>query len=174
LTGKTCKRVHAARFARERDHGGLTPKLDTDAVPKRPTYKQDWPAYNVAQHVERHRLQVLLADLCAGVEKPPRAATGRPPVPLADRVFASVYKVYSLLSSRRFARDLADAHANGFLSRPLHPNRVNCFLESEDLTPALHGLITRCSLPLRAVETEFAVDSTGFSTSRFVRWYDEK
>jgi|SRR5579871_14938 len=30
------------------------------------------------------------------------------------------------------------------------------------------------SLPLRAVETVFAPDSTGFSTSRFVRWYDEK
>lgn len=28
--------------------------------------------------------------------------------------------------------------------------------------------------PLRAVETTFAPDSSGFSTSRFVRWYDEK
>jgi transposase len=30
------------------------------------------------------------------------------------------------------------------------------------------------SLPLCAVESIFAPDSTGFSTSRFVRWYDEK
>lgn len=29
-------------------------------------------------------------------------------------------------------------------------------------------------MPLRGVETVFAPDSTGFSTSRFVRWYDEK
>jgi transposase len=28
--------------------------------------------------------------------------------------------------------------------------------------------------PLKAVETDFAVDATGFSTSRFVRWYDAK
>ena len=30
------------------------------------------------------------------------------------------------------------------------------------------------AMPLRAVETEFAVDSFGFSTSRFVRWFDQK
>lgn len=30
------------------------------------------------------------------------------------------------------------------------------------------------SLPLKAVETEFAVDSSGFCTSRFVRWFDVK
>jgi transposase len=29
-------------------------------------------------------------------------------------------------------------------------------------------------LPLKAVETDFAVDSSGFSTSRFVRWYNKK
>ncbi len=30
------------------------------------------------------------------------------------------------------------------------------------------------SLPLKAVETDFAVDSSGFSTCRFVRWYNKK
>jgi transposase len=29
-------------------------------------------------------------------------------------------------------------------------------------------------LPLKTVESEFAVDSSGFSTSRFIRWYDAK
>lgn len=42
------------------------------------------------------------------------------------------------------------------------------------LTPVLQHLITMSTLPLRAVETDFAVDSTGFSTSRFIRWYDKK
>jgi transposase len=42
------------------------------------------------------------------------------------------------------------------------------------LTPILHRLITLSSLPLKTVETVFAPDSTGFSTSRFVKWYDEK
>lgn len=38
----------------------------------------------------------------------------------------------------------------------------------------LNGLVKASALPLRGVETDFAVDSTGFSTSRFVRWFDEK
>ena len=42
------------------------------------------------------------------------------------------------------------------------------------MTPVLQSLVTQSSLPLRSVETTFAPDSTGFSTSRFVRWFDEK
>jgi transposase len=42
------------------------------------------------------------------------------------------------------------------------------------LTPVLEQLIAASSKPLSIVETEFAVDSSGFSTSRFVRWFDEK
>jgi transposase len=30
------------------------------------------------------------------------------------------------------------------------------------------------SLPLRSVESDFAVDSTGFTSSRFIRWFDHK
>ncbi len=60
------------------------------------------------------------------------------------------------------------------MSCTMHPNKLCKYMESEELTPVLHKLITQSSLPLRAVETVFAPDSTGFSTSRFVRWYDEK
>jgi transposase len=171
-----CKHVIAARLVCARDHGGKTPEVVVDAVPKRPTYKQDWPAYNQAQMTEKRRVQVLLHDLCRGIGEPGRdpAKVGRKPVPLADAVFSCVYKVYSTFSSRRFNCDLEDAHAKGHLSRPIHPNKVNTFLENPDLTPVLHSLIVRSSLPLRAVETVFAPDSTGFSTSRFIRWYDEK
>jgi hypothetical protein len=42
------------------------------------------------------------------------------------------------------------------------------------LTPILTALITQSALPLKAIETEFAVDSTGFMTSRFTRWFDKK
>lgn len=56
----------------------------------------------------------------------------------------------------------------------MHCNKVNHFLEDPELTPLLRAMSVRSSLPLRAVETEFAVDSSGFSSSKFVRWYDEK
>lgn len=43
-----------------------------------------------------------------------------------------------------------------------------------ELTDLLKNLITMSSLPLKAVETDFAVDSSGFSTSRFVKWFNKK
>lgn len=42
------------------------------------------------------------------------------------------------------------------------------------MTPVFHRLIVPSSLPLRTVETTFAPDSSGFCTSRFIRWFDVK
>jgi transposase len=42
------------------------------------------------------------------------------------------------------------------------------------LTAILKALIVESSRPLAAVETSFAVDSSGFSTTRFAKWFDHK
>ncbi len=89
-------------------------------------------------------------------------------------VFGCAYKVYSGFSSRRFASDMRGAHADGLVSNTWHFNRVSSYLSTPDLTPILQELVTASSLPLKAVETNFAVDSSGFSTSRFVRWFNKK
>ena len=48
------------------------------------------------------------------------------------------------------------------------------YLENPDLAPLLKSLIEQSALPLRSVETDFAVDSSGFSTSVYNRWFDHK
>lgn len=174
LRREPCKHVIAARIVCARDHGGKAPEIPTDAVPKRPTYKQNWPAYNRAQMTEKRRLQALLHELCLGVPERSRERKGRKPTPLSDALFAMTFKVYSTPSSRRLACDLDDAHERGYMTKPMHPNKINTRMEDASPTPILKGLIAQSSLPLRAVETSFAPDSSGFSTSRFVRWYDEK
>jgi transposase len=176
LRQKPCKHVIAARLVQERDGGGKVIEIVTDKVPKRPTYRQNWPAYNEAQMTEKNRLQLLLHELCRGIPEPQRPTGKRGPskTPLADQVFACAFKVYSTFSARRFNCDLRDAMTKGYMSASMHPNKICVFMEGEELTPILHSLIVQSSLPLRAVETVFAPDSTGFSTSRFVRWFDEK
>ena len=84
------------------------------------------------------------------------------------------YKVYSTFSARRFHCDLMDAYANGYLSQSMPGLTAAIFMEDEAFTPILQDVIRQSALPLRAIETVFAPDSTGFSTSRLVRWYDEK
>ena len=174
LRQESCKHVIAARLVCERDHGGKAPAIDTSAVPKKKTYSQNWKVYNEAQSIEKHRFQVLLQDLCKGIEEPPLPKTGRRPHLVKDAIFAMAFKVYSTFSSRRFSCDLKDAHEKGFLSRPVPGVKVSAFLENADFTPLLSALIIRSSLPLKSVEVDFAPDSSGFSTSRFIRWFDHK
>jgi transposase len=70
--------------------------------------------------------------------------------------------------------DLADAHAKGYLSQLPHYNSVFNYLEAPALTPILRDLISESSRPLAAVETDFAVDGTGFGTSATVTWYSKQ
>ena len=169
-----CKHIIAARLVCARDHDGKAPTIVADAVPKKPTYKQNWPMYNEAQQTEKYRFQKLLFDLCRGLPNPKQTGAGRRWTPMADMAFACALKVYTTVSSRRFACDLKDAHECGYLSHLMNSVSVCSFLENDVLTPVLKNLIVQSSLPLSMFETNFAPDSSGFSTSRFVRWYDEK
>jgi hypothetical protein len=125
LRQEACKHVIAARVVRARDYRGADPKIVVDAVPKKPTYAQDWLLYDKAQVTEKHRFQELLFDLTRGLADPPRAKTGRPATPVADMVFATAFKVYSTFSARRFGCDLKDAHERGYLSMLMNPRTIN-------------------------------------------------
>jgi transposase len=133
-----------------------------------------WSNYNAAQSEEKHRFVELLADLCGTVPQPPQEGKGRPCLPLSDMLFASVYKVYVGFSARRFTSDLRDAFVGRHIDSTPHFNSVNRYIADPQLSGILEELITASSLPLKAVETDFAVDSSGFSTCRYVRWFNKK
>jgi transposase len=197
--GEPCKHIHAVKIVIERtkqaeESSRPSPPsfsdrakrqtfveqaaLAAEASPKKPTYKHDWPAYNFAQTTEKHRFQELLRDLCKGVQEPPRKQGSKPggrmPLSRADMIFAIAFKVYSTVSGRRFMCDLEDARGRGYIDKTPHYNSIFNYLEDPELTPILGDLIRESALPLRAVEQDFAVDSSGFTTSRFIRWFDHK
>lgn len=94
---------------------------------------------------------------------------GRPRLPLEDMLFSACFKIYSTVSGRRFMSDLRDAQGKGYITKTPHYNSIFNYLEDERFTDYLKMMIEESSLPLRAVEVDFAVDSSGFSTSRFVQ-----
>lgn len=174
--GCVCKHIFAVRFAMKREHnadGSVTTTQTMMITEKKPTYAQKWPAYNRAQVNEKSQFRHLLRDLCKGIIEPPQVM-GRPRMPLADAVFSAAYKVYSTVSGRRFMTDLTEAFDAGFISRKPSYNYISTFLESEEATPLLKAMIMESALPLKAVEVDFAVDGSGFTSSRFHRWYDHK
>src|SRR5262245_51231422 len=89
-------------------------------------------------------------------------------------LFAATFKVYSTVSGRRFMTDLRGAPAKGLIDRTPHYNSIFNCLENPDLTPLIKELITRSALPLKALETNFAIDSTGFDTQNFYRHFSAK
>ncbi len=139
----------------------------------RPTYSQQWREYTQGQVNEKAKFLELLYALCQLIEER-QQHMGRPRVPMADRIFSAVFKVYSTVSSRRFMSDLAEAKRRGYVS--VMPNfcLIIRALESEELTPLLKELIIESSLPLKSVESDFAVDSSGFSTGVHQKWVDHK
>jgi transposase len=170
-----CKHIYAvAYFVVEKNQDGSTTVTETVTVTQRKTYPQNWPAYNRAQTTEQDKFQELLRDLCSGIEEPAKQGRGRPNLPLADAVFACAFKVYSCFSGRRFMSDLRESHKRGLISRVPHYNSIFNYLEDERFSAILLELIRQSSLPLASVEVDFAVDSSGFGTTRYTRWYDHK
>lgn len=171
-----CKHIYAVEVMLE----GIDEPDDIE-VPetKAPvTYSQNWPAYNAAQTNKKAMFQTLLYDLCQEIAEPARtvgkAPGGRRPLYYRDMVFCIAFKVYTTVSSRRFISDLRDAQSKGYIGSVPHFNSIFNYLDEPELTPLLQQLIVNSSLPLKTVETDFAVDSSGFSTNRFVRWYNVK
>lgn len=169
-----CKHIYAVEIVTKREYtdDGETQTL-TETVTVKKTYKQEWSAYNAAQTNERDQFQVLLHQLCQGIGEPSQT-NGRPRLPLEDMIFNCAFKIYSTVSQRRFISDLRDAHSKGYISKVPHFNSISNYLENEMLTPYLKMLIEESSLPLAAIESDFAVDSSGLSTCRFVRWVEAK
>lgn len=142
---------------------------------ERKIYPRQWREYNLSQTREKAYFIELLYQLCSLVEAPEKPqGRGRPPAPLSDLIFAACLKIYGCVSGRRNQTDLDEAFRRGYLSRPVRYNTLFKYLELEVMTPYLQQLITESSLALKSVEVDFAVDSSGFGTCNYVRWFDVK
>jgi len=171
-----CKHIFAVEYTiqREQTSDGQTIVTESVRVTKK-TYTQDWASYNKAQTNEKSQFLAFLYELCSKIEEPiQKRSRGGQRLPLADVLFTVTFKVYSNMSARRFASDMRDALAKGYVSKMPSFNSIFDYLQNESLTPYLKYLIAESAMPLKPIETVFAMDSSGFSTTRFVRWFDVK
>ncbi|MDQ1446572.1 MAG: hypothetical protein QOI20_3036 [Acidimicrobiaceae bacterium] len=166
-----CKHIKAVEFTirRETDSGGVK---FTELV--KVTYSQDWAAYNKAKTREGEHFPELLGRLCSLIPQPEGAGVGRPRMPLADMAYCMVSRTYSGSASRRIVADLVRAEQDRRIACAPSFNTLLRYTRDPALTPVLHELVAVSSLPLKAVETEFAVDSSGFGTKRTVSWFSKK
>ena len=172
-TGRACKHQLAVEIVVKRELNAEGQTVVSGGF--RVTYaQQSWAAYNEAQTNEKEMFMKLFRELCSGIVEPEQKM-GRPRLPLADMVFAAGFKVYRNNSARRFMGDMKDAQSKGYVAKVPHFNSVLNYLDSEAITSALLSMIRLSALPLKAVETDFAIDSTGFSSTQLVgQWKGAK
>lgn len=168
---KICKHQFAVQYFEQKvtDADGNT--TITKAV--RMTYPQNWAAYNKAQTTEITMFDKLLADLTNIIPDPPRTV-GKPKLNIREATYCAIEKVYSQLSSRRACSLYGKAQDRGDIGKAPSYNAINVLLNREDMTPTLNRLLALSALPLRAIETTYATDSSGFRTSQFNQYAAEK
>lgn len=171
LRRKKCKHIFAVEYTIKKEIDNEGNVTITHTVKK--TYPQNWKSYNISQQTEKERLMELLSDITSRIRQP-AYNFGRPKNPLSDTIFSMVFKVYSTFSGRRFATDMKTALEKGFIETKIPYNSMFDYFKKKELTPLLSQIVTLTSLPLRTVETKFSIDSTGFGTSNFQRWYSFK
>ena len=174
----TCKHQHAVLFwiAWGRDVGEDGSVTETVTIKRRTYPQKDWRAYDASQAHEKEYVERLLRALCAGVPQPPRTpGPGRRPLAIGDEVFSAVMKIYTRLPSRRVESDLHEAAARGHLGRVAHYTSLQKFLADPATTPILTSLVEQSAAPLAVIEAgQYAVDSSGFSTAVYDRWFSQK
>jgi len=166
-----CKHLCAVEYmlTKETDREGNVTITQT----KRITYSQNWSAYDKSQISQKEMFLELLNDLCKGIPNP-TYVFGRPTLPISDMIFSSALKVFTTFSLRRFETDMRTAKEKGYVDKVPCFASVGHFIQSEELTPIIKQLIKLSALPLKAVETDLTIDASGFSTSRFDRWFNFK
>lgn len=170
-----CKHQWAVEMVRTVETKADGSQVVTESVKvTRKTYAQNWPAYNSAQTKEKETIQRLLRGLCDGIATPAHPGRGPKPMAYADAIFGMTMKVYVGMSGRRASTDIETCADDGHMSRAPRYNTLFDAFANPAFTPILTGLIEQSAAPLATVETSFAIDSTGFGTTVYRRWFDAK
>jgi transposase len=172
-THRKCQHIYTVEFITQRQQHPNGTRIETQTV--RVAYTQDWPIYNAVQTHEQERFPEPLSELCKGmIVQPMQEGAGRRNHLLSDIIMGVSYKVYSTVSGRRAMTDLRELQTKGLVTKALSYNSVFDYLGNPALTPLLKSLIEESASPPRAIETDFAVDSSGFATTTYNRWFDHK
>lgn len=130
---------------------------------------QDWHKYNLAKTNEKRLFVELLSDLCK-IIKEPEYQFGRPSIPLKDLFFCAGLKLYTGYSGRKIMSDLRHAQGAGYISMVPHYNTLTEFLGCKATYDLLSKMLTISALPLRKLEDQFSLDSSGFGSYQYERW----
>ncbi len=140
-----------------------------------PIPQTNWTAYTEAQNNEKRLLMEILSELLSDVKiEISNGKLGRHYSDMKDICFCLALKTYTKLSSRRLNSDLEKAQQEEFIARVSHFTTIMGWMKMEEMTSLLLHLIKLSALPMKEMETQYSIDSTGFASWQFGRWFDYK
>lgn len=132
-------------------------------------HSRNWHLYNLAQTNEKRFFYHLLYELCCIILEP-HHGNGRPPCQVKDLIFCLGLKLYCNSSGRRISSDLVHAQGIGYIKKAPHFNTLNDFLRCPETYALLQKLLRISAMPLRYLEDDFSIDSSGFGAYTYERW----
>lgn len=135
--------------------------------------KRDWSLYNQAKTQEMYYFTKILTALASCVDYGDFwHGEGRPPIEPRVMVVCSGIKVYQRMSNRRTISHLWLLRDTCKIKAIPHFNTVGNFLKNPRLYYVLQDLIALSATPVKNIEYDFSIDSTGFGTPNTEKWID--
>jgi transposase len=157
-------------------HDNMSITTPSDEINNEPnkTYPQVWTAYNQAQTQEKILFLELLHEITSQIPQPKRNGAGRPKANLSDMVFSCCLKQYLDFSGRRSESDMQMVMQLGYINHAPHFNTILKYLNEPVMKKVLMKLIEISAIPLKEVETDFAMDASGFSSVMYGQWLKKR
>jgi transposase len=140
------------------------------------TYSQDWKAYDLAKTNEQMLFKTLLTELLllANLKEEREFVKGKKGYCLQDKIFCLAIRTYYGSSLRKTTSVLKDLKKSHEINKVPCYKTISNFLNDKRMGKVLDELITLTTIPLLGVEKVAAVDSSGFSISKYERWNNFK
>ncbi|NQU98546.1 transposase [Candidatus Woesearchaeota archaeon] len=137
----------------------------------KPTYRQDWKAYDSARTNEAGFFRRLLDELTLiGINEVPKTSVGRKGFSIREKIISMAIKVYYKSDLRKAESILKELQKTHFIYRVPSYRSIDNFFQDKSLSKVLDKLIFLSALPLASLEETAAIDATGFTTTIFTSW----
>lgn len=140
----------------------------------KPSYPQDWAAYDKAKTNEDGLFKELLIELSLIAQEERLPKPGRTGHLTWEKILSMCLKEYYKSDLRKTQSILKSLQQAQKIPRVPGYRSIDRFYNDKDLTPLLEKLILISALPLANVEITGAVDSTGFSVRKYKSWNEAK
>lgn len=135
-------------------------------------YTQNWKAYDKAKTNEDFLFKRLLEELVFFAVDEDTIKLGRTGYSTKEKILILCMKAF-YNSNLRKTQSILKENKNGIMKIPSYKTISNFYSDSR-LNKILDELIIISAIPVALLEETGAIDSTGFSTSRFARWHKYK